>query len=104
MSTILEKIKSVKLCLMAHPDNEKDSEFADRISDLEEIEGEILKKPIKIESKKDLPKERINCWFYDKNQGWIAGEFLNNGKEEMNFILANATHYLPIIKPDLPTI
>jgi len=34
----LNKIKSVKLCLIAHPDNEIDSEFADRISDLEEIE------------------------------------------------------------------
>lgn len=59
-------------------------------------------KPIKIESKKDLPKERMNCWFHDKNQGWIAGEFLNNGKDEINFILANATHYQPIKKPDLP--
>lgn len=46
MSTILEKIKSVKLCLMAHPDNEQDSEFSDRISDLEEIENELLKDTI----------------------------------------------------------
>lgn len=38
MST-LNKIKSVKLCLIAHPDNEQDSEFADRISNLEEIEA-----------------------------------------------------------------
>ena len=35
---ILQKLTSVKLLLMAHPDNELDSEFADRISDLEEIE------------------------------------------------------------------
>lgn len=35
---VLEKIRSIKLCLMAHPDNEDYSEFADRISDLEEIE------------------------------------------------------------------
>ena len=35
---ILKKINSVLLCLMAHPDNEPDSEFADRISDLEEIQ------------------------------------------------------------------
>jgi hypothetical protein len=38
---ILKKIRSVKLCLMAHPDNEPDSEFADRISDMEEIELEL---------------------------------------------------------------
>jgi hypothetical protein len=37
--TMLQKIRSVKLCLMAHPDNEPNSEFEDRISDLEEIEA-----------------------------------------------------------------
>jgi hypothetical protein len=40
---LLQKIKSIKLCLMAHPDNEVDSEFADRISDLEDIEFELEK-------------------------------------------------------------
>lgn len=35
---ILRRIRSVKLCLMAHPDNTKGSEFEDRIDDLEEIE------------------------------------------------------------------
>ncbi len=40
---LLDKIKSVKLCLMAHPDNEKDSEFEDRISDLEDIEKALSK-------------------------------------------------------------
>ena len=39
--TMLQKIRSVKLCLMAHPDNEPNSEFEDRISDLEEIENEL---------------------------------------------------------------
>lgn len=33
----LNKLNSVLLCLMAHPDNEPDSEFADRIYDLEEL-------------------------------------------------------------------
>jgi hypothetical protein len=40
---LLNKIKSVKLCLIAHPDNEKDSEFEDRISDLEHIEKALSK-------------------------------------------------------------
>lgn len=35
---MLNDIKSLKLNLMAHPDNEENSEFADRISDLEDIE------------------------------------------------------------------
>jgi hypothetical protein len=38
---LLKKIKSVKLCLMAHPDNQEHSEFADRIADLKEIENEL---------------------------------------------------------------
>lgn len=39
---LYQKIRSVKLCLMAHPDNEPDSEFADRIDDLEEIEIKLI--------------------------------------------------------------
>lgn len=38
---ILDTIKSVKLCLMAHPDNEEGSEFADRIDDLVDIEVKL---------------------------------------------------------------
>jgi|SRR6185503_3047829 len=33
----LQKLNSLWLCLSTHPDNEPDSEFADRISDLEEL-------------------------------------------------------------------
>jgi hypothetical protein len=38
---MLQKIQSVKLCMQAHPDNEPYSEFADRITDLIEIEKEL---------------------------------------------------------------
>lgn len=41
-SELMRKLRSVKLCLQAHPDNEPGSEFEDRISDLEELE-EFLK-------------------------------------------------------------
>ena len=34
---ILRKLRSIRLCMMAHPDNEEDSEFADRIEDLNEL-------------------------------------------------------------------
>jgi hypothetical protein len=57
---------------------------------------------IVIKSKEDLPKVRTHCWFFDKNIGIIAGEFLNNSKEEVDFILANATHYLIMNKPNPP--
>jgi hypothetical protein len=43
LEEVLKKIKSIKLCLMAHPNNEVDSEFADRITDLEEIQIELEK-------------------------------------------------------------
>lgn len=36
---IIMKLKSIKLCLMAHPDNEPDSEFEDRINDIVDIEN-----------------------------------------------------------------
>lgn len=37
----MSKLKSVELCLSAHPDNEEHSEFADRISDLEQLSKQI---------------------------------------------------------------
>lgn len=40
--TLLRKIQSVKLCLMVHPDYEPDSEFEDRIDDLQEIEDSLI--------------------------------------------------------------
>jgi len=55
---VLKKIKSIKLCLMAHPNNEVDSEFADRISDLEEIEIELSKQQQCYSEKKVL--EQLN--------------------------------------------
>ena len=35
------KIRALILCLEAHPDNEPDSEFADRLSDLYSLESDI---------------------------------------------------------------
>lgn len=40
---VLRKINSVFLCLQSHPDNEINSEFADRINDLIEIESFVQK-------------------------------------------------------------
>ncbi len=41
METIKQKLRSIELCLSAHPDNEEHSEFADRISDLQELPKDI---------------------------------------------------------------
>lgn len=35
--SFIAKLRSLKLCLEAHPDNEPYSEFEDRISDCEEM-------------------------------------------------------------------
>lgn len=35
---VIKKIRSIILCLSAHPDNEEHSEFADRIDDLVELQ------------------------------------------------------------------
>jgi len=76
LEEVLKKIKSIKLCLMAHPNNEVDSEFADRISDLEEIQIELSKDKwqqgrsysqldiVRILSKYEtLSNEDFNQWF-----------------------------------------
>lgn len=106
MSTILEKIKSVKLCLMAHPDNEVDSEFADRISDLEEIENELSKdKWIKIEKEEDLPEETGTYFTYSKvwwKPFYRIDVFTGRLKNSFTDGKSCFTHYQQIIKPDLP--
>ena len=108
---ILNKIKSVKLCLMAHPDNEIDSEFADRISDLEEIEKELSQDNwTKIENEDYLPEQggvyhivvngKLSKGTYLKNNRWyVAGNDYPKTTE-----LHGITHYHKIITPDLPTI
>ena len=58
---------------------------------------------IEIKSKDDLPKIRCSCWFWDKPTNKpILGEFLNNGKDEVNYILTNASHYLIVDLPSPP--
>jgi hypothetical protein len=105
---ILNKIKSVKLCLMAHPDYEIDSEFEDRVSDLEQIENELSKnKWIKVESDDDLPKEDCHCWILDKEKGLVTGMWKQAPNEMLHkqacfYWRKRATHYKIISKPDLP--
>ena len=97
---ILNKIKSVKLCLMAHPDNEQDSEFEDRISDLEEIENELSKDNwIKIESEKDLPMYTDNYFVFNE----LGISMRGYDMQDHNY-WEDITHYKPIIKPNVPTI
>lgn len=59
MENIYGKIRSIKLCMMAHPDNEEHSEFADRISDLEELELEFAPKTQIV--KKEHPILGVSC-------------------------------------------
>lgn len=67
------------------------------------VKAEQGDKWIEIKSADDLPKEKINCWVKDKEADEIiCGVFLNNSKQEKIFWLANASHYLPIIKPQPP--
>jgi len=108
---ILRKIKSVKLCMMAHPDYEKDSEFEDRILDLQEIEDYLLEKDwIKIDGKDTLPKYVCECWVINR-KGQITHETYFGG---LGGFIATATmsirnpdnkntHYKIIEKP-LPPI
>lgn len=39
---MIKRVNSVILCLMAHPHNEPDSEFADRIDDLCEVKEALV--------------------------------------------------------------
>lgn len=65
--TLLSKIRSVKLCMMAHPDNTEDSEFSDRISDLEKIEEEYETESPKVDGEEGLYnalEKGLGDWFH----------------------------------------
>jgi hypothetical protein len=95
MSTILEKIKSIKLCLMAHPDYEYGSEFEYRISDLEEIENELSNKGwVKIEFGNIIPD--ADLWMV------LGGEVVFVSKDDFIPVNHKYTHYQGMYKPDLP--
>ena len=51
MYNIISKLKSVRLCLEAHPYNEPHSEFADRISDLSAIIEDLENNNLIIQTK-----------------------------------------------------
>jgi hypothetical protein len=72
---ILTKLNSVLLCMSAHPDNEPDSEFADRISDLEEIiESWHANQSqwIKTSDNPPIDKQIILGWRIAEDTGWIV--------------------------------
>ena len=51
---IVSKLRSIKLYLTAHPDNEPNSEFADRIDSLREIIDELIAKIQEGKSKESI--------------------------------------------------
>lgn len=58
---ILKKIQSVRLCMMAHPDNTEGSEFEDRISDLKSIREALEQSPIdSVSSNFAVQKAHVN--------------------------------------------
>lgn len=58
---------------------------------------------VAINTKSDLPKEPCKAFFFDKpSQTVICGSF-SPTKDEINFILANASHYIIIEEPQPPT-
>jgi ribosomal protein L23 len=69
---IIKKLKSLRLNLEVHPDNEENSEFADRISDLDSI-IQALSEPSELQKEHDRYKEL----YYD-----VSVE-LDNTKEEL---------------------
>lgn len=82
---ILDTIKSTKLCLMAHPDNEEGSEFADRIDDLEGIEVKLggLKNGILVSGCKILAVEGGMDWV-DASINYMVNVSLKSGQEIYN--------------------
>jgi len=56
---ILKRVKSTVLCLMAHPDNEPNSEFADRIDDLIDIRDELSERQTRTGANKNADTKQL---------------------------------------------
>ena len=69
------KVRSVTLCMLAHPDNEPDSEFADRISDLTEI-FEALTIP-SVDSRRELLIATLHGWKDYNDQGISIEDYVD---------------------------
>lgn len=82
---------------MAHPDNEQDSEFADRISDLEEIENGLFNENNgwnKLENEKDLPERNDEQVYYWIHEGSIHEMRLDPCHyDKPKVILSHYTHW-----------
>lgn len=73
--THLQKLKSIRLCLSAHPDNEPGSEFEDRIDDLDEMIRTM--ESVDIALRDDFAKAAM--------QGHIASEYYVLNGDRKNY-------------------
>lgn len=64
---ILKRLDSTIGCFMAHPDNEPNSEFADRIDDLLEIKQTLTISTIS--NRKKLLIDFRNWWYGNRHTG-----------------------------------
>lgn len=82
MNTINQKLRSVELCLSAHPHNEPDSEFADRISDLQEIQPQISEF---LKQRNDM-REKLQFFLDSKDEILRALDFANEMADDYRFL------------------
>lgn len=78
INEIVQKLKSLKLNLEVHPENEPNSEFEDRISDLEEIIPAL---------EKMVPPEFCKCKYGVKRKNYDSCEICGGkwkGKPKIN--------------------
>lgn len=94
---ILKALQGIKLCLMAHPDNEENSEFEIRINQIEEIEESIPKYAdefacafaefIAENYVPILQHQKLQYWqknYQDKSKKYTTTELLEIFKQQIN--------------------
>lgn len=102
MKVTEKEIEVMALALFPHKDTDKAQEnaFYGYIEGFKQAQS--MNEWVEIKSKADLPKGRCYCWFFDKPTGKIVnGEYLGD-KDGINYILANASHYMVYSEPSPP--
>ena len=84
---MINKIKSLKLFLKAHPDNVEGSEMADRLEDLEFLEKELLKGFLSSKTQKTFAQKynQLNQAPFDYVLKTLSSKMLESAETKQNF-------------------
>jgi len=100
----IQRLKSLRLNLQVHPDTEPNSEFEDRISDLDEVIEWMQKQDRWISVEDRLPEEAGDYMTYHEASKQISMAYYNESAKVFTInsygaVCQYITHWQPLLEP-----